>query len=95
MFVERKKLEQFELSRVGRFFIMGSCVVAPCIRAWYLILEKIVKLQGTKAALSKMVLDQAFFAPSFLVLFVSAASTLQGLTFQVQKLMWGLTFIHI
>ena len=44
--VERKKLEEFEMARVGRFSIMGSCVVAPCIRSWYLVLEKIVKFQG-------------------------------------------------
>lgn len=80
--VERKKLEDFEISRVGRFFIMGSCVVAPCIRSWYMVLEKIVKFQGPKAALSKMALDQALFAPSFLVVFVTAASTLQGLSLQ-------------
>eukprot|EP00092_Neocalanus_flemingeri_P000357 GFUD01000379.1.p1 GENE.GFUD01000379.1~~GFUD01000379.1.p1 ORF type:complete len:183 (-),score=49.43 GFUD01000379.1:64-612(-) len=80
--VERKKLEDFEMARVGRFFIMGSCVVAPCIRSWYLVLEKIVKFQGTKAAISKMALDQAFFAPCFLVVFVTAASALQGLSFK-------------
>jgi len=45
--VEKKKLSEFEISRVGRFFIMGSCVVAPCIRSWYLVLEKIVKFQGS------------------------------------------------
>jgi len=80
--VERKKLEEFEISRVGRFFLMGSCVVAPCIRSWYLVLERIVKIQGSRAAFSKMVLDQAFFAPCFLVVFVTAASTLQGLSVQ-------------
>jgi len=80
--VERKKLKDFEIARVGRFFLMGTCVVAPCIRSWYMVLEKIVKLQGTKAAFSKMALDQAFFAPSFLVVFVTAASTLQGLSLQ-------------
>ena len=30
--VEQKSLDKFELSRVGRFFIMGSCVVCPCVR---------------------------------------------------------------
>ena len=27
-------------------------------RSWYLVLEKIVKVPGTKGAISKMVLDQ-------------------------------------
>ena len=69
------------------------------IRSWYLVLEKIVKVPGTKGALSKMVLDQGItinvngkrltcfhqglFAPSFLCVFVTAASTLQGLPLSV------------
>ena len=42
----RKKLSEFDLSRTGKFFILGSCVVAPVIRTWYLALERIVKFQG-------------------------------------------------
>ena len=30
--VEKKGLEKFEVARVGRFFILGSCVVCPCVR---------------------------------------------------------------
>jgi len=77
--VERRRLEEFELARTGRFFIMGTCVVAPCIRTWYLFMEKVVKFQGTKAVVTKVAMDQALFAPSFLCVFVTAVSTLQGL----------------
>ena len=80
--VERKGGD-FEPARVGRFFILGTCVVCPCVRSWYLVLEKLVKFPGSKGALTKMVLDQGFFAPAFLSVFVTAASTLQGLTLQV------------
>ena len=53
------------------------------LRSWYLVLEKLVKHQGTRGALTKMVLDQSLFAPSFLCVFVTAASTLQGLSLAV------------
>lgn len=80
--VERKPLSEFEWARVGKFFLIGSCVVAPCVRTWYLTLEKIVKFPGPKGAFSKMCLDQSLFAPCFIVVFVSAASTLNGLSSQ-------------
>ena len=71
---------------MGRFFILGTCLVCPCVRSWYLVLERIVKFPGTKGALAKVVLDQGLFAPAFLSVFVTAASTLQGLSLQVGAL---------
>ena len=44
---ETTNLQEFEVARTGRFFIMGTCVVAPCIRTWYLFMEKVVKFQGS------------------------------------------------
>jgi len=78
--VERKSLSEFDYSRVGKFFVLGTCLVAPCLRTWYLTMEKIVKAQGSRGALSKVVLDQGLFAPCFIAVFVSSASTLNGLT---------------
>ena len=46
-------LQEFELARTGRFFIMGTCVVAPCIRTWYLFMEKVVKFQGSYNTVSR------------------------------------------
>jgi hypothetical protein len=46
--VGRKPIQELELRRVGKFFFMGSCIVAPCIRTWLLTLDKLVKLQGNK-----------------------------------------------
>ena len=42
----RKNFETFELERVGRFFILGSCIIAPCLRVWYCLLDKVVKTAG-------------------------------------------------
>ena len=55
------------------------------MRSWYLVLERTVKFPGTRGALTKMVLDQAIFAPTFLSVFVTAASTMQGLSLQVWR----------
>ena len=41
-------------------------------------------ISGPKGAFSKMCLDQSLFAPCFIVVFVSAASTLNGLSSQVR-----------
>ena len=35
--VEGKGRDKFEPARVGRFFIMGSCVVCPCVRWPYCV----------------------------------------------------------
>ena len=80
--VERKSWSEFKFSRVGRFFIMGTCVVAPCLRSWYMVLERMVVYKGGKAALAKMLLDQSLFAPAFLAVFVSCAGKLQGNSFK-------------
>jgi len=80
--LERKKLSEFDLSRTGKFFILGSCVVAPVIRTWYLALERIVKFQGARGALTKMCMDQGLFAPCFIVVFTTSAYTLNGGKFQ-------------
>ena len=42
-------------------------------------------ISGPKGAFSKMCLDQSLFAPCFIVVFVSAASTLNGLSSQVRS----------
>ena len=44
-------LQEFDPVRTGRFFIMGTCVVAPCIRTWYLFMERVVKFQGRSSSL--------------------------------------------
>jgi hypothetical protein len=35
-----------DFRRVGNFFFMGACVVAPCVRTWLLTLDRLVKAQG-------------------------------------------------
>eukprot|EP00088_Acartia_fossae_P007435 TRINITY_DN13495_c0_g1_i2.p1 TRINITY_DN13495_c0_g1~~TRINITY_DN13495_c0_g1_i2.p1 ORF type:complete len:183 (-),score=16.46 TRINITY_DN13495_c0_g1_i2:391-939(-) len=90
--VERKKLSDFDPSRSAKFFILGSCVVAPIIRTWYLALDRIVKFPGARGALTKMCMDQGLFAPCFIVIFSTSAFTLNG--GQPQNLMSHLKGIY-
>lgn len=81
--VEKKSARKVEMRRVARFFLMGACFAAPCIRSWFLVLERIapVPLSGCKfqAAFGKVFLDQAFYAPCYIVMFISVVGFMQGL----------------
>ena len=50
---------------------------------------------GTKAVVTKVALDQALFAPSFLCVFVTAVSTLQGLGIQDIKANLSQNYVDI
>jgi len=79
MVVERKSARKVEMRRVARFFLMGTCFVAPCVRSWFLVLERFVPMAGCKAAFGKMILDQAFYAPCYIIMFISVVGCMQGL----------------
>ena len=45
----REISQAFDLMRTARFFLMGSCVSAPCVRTLYLVMERCVKSKGSFA----------------------------------------------
>ena len=55
--------------------IWWCCEIEP----WMLL----INFLGSKGALAKVALDQTLFAPSFIVVFITAASTLNGLSYKV------------
>jgi hypothetical protein len=62
----RKSLEQVDFRRVGNFFFMGACVVAPCVRTWLITLDRLVKAQGDHSNAAISVADPgsgAFLTP--------------------------------
>eukprot|EP00795_Rhopilema_esculentum_P008467 gene8467-14457_t len=75
--VERKGLKH-DVLRTVKMTGMGLCIIGPGLRTWYIILEKLVKGAGKTVALKKMLLDQTVWAPSFLAMFLSAVSVLNG-----------------
>ena len=50
----------------------------PAIRGWYNILDRYIKSSGVKGVLLKVSVDQLFFAPTFLIVFLSTMGTLNG-----------------
>jgi len=77
--VERKSFRKIESRRVMRFFLMGTFFVAPCVRSWFLVLERAIPLSCCKGSLAKMVLDQGLYAPCYIIMFISTVGVLQGL----------------
>ena len=62
-----------------RFFLMGTCFVAPLVRFWFLVLERAVPVQTRCGPVLKMVLDQGMYAPCYYVMFISSVGVQQGL----------------
>uniref|UniRef100_A0A2P2I5S7 Mitochondrial inner membrane protein Mpv17 n=1 Tax=Hirondellea gigas TaxID=1518452 RepID=A0A2P2I5S7_9CRUS len=86
MLIERRSLQQYEWQRSARFFTLGTVLVGPALRVWYGVLDRKFGSLGRAAALKKVFFDQAFFAPSFLVVFLGSLGLMQGKTAnEVQK----------
>ena len=61
-FIENR--DKIEPIRTLRFTLIGSCLVGPLIRSWYLLLEKMIGTTVTlPKVLYKVALDQIFFMP--------------------------------
>jgi len=76
--VERRALKDFDLSRMGRFFGIGLCLVGPGLRLWYGALDQFVGRHGARIVIRKVALDQGVFAPLFLGNFLVVLGLLQG-----------------
>jgi len=84
--VDKRKLSELDLKRTLRFTILGSCVVGPLIRAWFLTLEKLLGSAVTlRITFAKVVLDQLLFAPSQQTTILVTIGALQGFTLQQIK----------
>ena len=75
--------------------LLTHLVVKRCPKFSILIIEEYQFLLGSKGALAKVALDQSLFAPAFIVVFITAASTLNGLTTQVifKLVLYGFVFL--
>eukprot|EP00095_Tigriopus_kingsejongensis_P001936 maker-scaffold246_size239296-snap-gene-1.29 protein:Tk01936 transcript:maker-scaffold246_size239296-snap-gene-1.29-mRNA-1 annotation:"Mpv17" len=79
----QKLLEQkdeIDVVRCLRFVGLGSFLVAPAIRTWYMTMERLVgpAMPRARAALTKVALDQGAFAPTFNAIFLSVIGLFQG-----------------
>ncbi|KAJ7341428.1 hypothetical protein JRQ81_005511 [Phrynocephalus forsythii] len=78
--VERRGLAGHSGRRTLRMMAIGFCLVGPVIGGWYQLLDHLVPGRTRVAALQKMLLDQAGFAPCFLGSFLAVAGALNGLS---------------
>ncbi|TRY71627.1 hypothetical protein TCAL_16166 [Tigriopus californicus] len=82
-----EKKSKFDTARCLRFVALGSFMVAPTIRVWYLSMERLVgpSVPKIRAALSKVALDQGCFAPTFNAVFLSVIGVCQGKNWEQVK----------
>ncbi|CAL4247642.1 unnamed protein product, partial [Meganyctiphanes norvegica] len=76
--IEQKTVKEFEISRTIRFFGLGTLFVGPTLKTWYGILNTKLGSTGGRTAFKKMIVDQGFFAPIFISLFISVLGITQG-----------------
>ncbi|KAH8329938.1 hypothetical protein KR067_009062, partial [Drosophila pandora] len=65
--IERRSLSDWDVGRTARFSALGFVVVGPVLRTWFTFMESRVSKKHTpmRRGLTKMVMDQALFAPVF------------------------------
>lgn len=67
LFIENKRLNDWDVGRTLRFSALGLVFVGPVVRRWYLFLDSKVpkELPPMKRGIRKMLIDQCLFAPPF------------------------------
>ena len=83
--VERRGFKNHDLRRTANFTAIGLVMVAPCMRAWYITLDRLVKGTGTTVAIKKMLLDQSLWAPTIIASIFAAVDLLEGKTMEQFK----------
>ncbi|XP_013166936.1 PREDICTED: protein Mpv17 [Papilio xuthus] len=76
--VEKKSMKNIDLVRTLRFSSIGFFAGGPALRAWYGFLNKYIGSKGKTVALKKVFVDQAVFAPSFLLFILVTLGVMQG-----------------
>lgn len=76
--VEGKTLKTYEFSRTVRFTGCGMIVFGPGMHFWYSNLDRLIKGPLKRVAVKKLFLDQGFFLPVYLGVFVVLMAALRG-----------------
>ena len=70
-------VSRYDSKRTIRFFILGSCLVAPTVHVWYNILMKRIPGTNVTSILKRLTADQGFFGPIFTGTFISCLTVLE------------------
>jgi hypothetical protein len=76
--VVKKHKKEWDPLRTGRFMLLGFALVAPIIHVWYGSLMVRFPGHGATAIAKRVFLDQAFFAPLFLPMWLLNLWVLEG-----------------
>ncbi|MFH4977189.1 hypothetical protein AB6A40_003898 [Gnathostoma spinigerum] len=75
--VERRTWKEYDVSRTNRFVLITGIYIAPCLAAWFRLLERV--RGATKIIpLKKVALDQLLFAPPFSATIIYNLRLLEG-----------------
>ncbi|KAJ8770343.1 hypothetical protein K2173_014953 [Erythroxylum novogranatense] len=72
-----------DFKRTFLFTFLGFALVGPKLHFWYLYLSKLMPKPGATGALSRLLLDQFLFSPTFIGVFLSTLATQEGKASQV------------
>ncbi|XP_014240427.1 PXMP2/4 family protein 4-like [Cimex lectularius] len=72
--------KEYDLWRVGRFCLYGSCYVAPTLNIWMKIARFMWPQNTFSAALSKALIEQVTYTPFAMISFYFLMSLLEGKT---------------
>ena len=70
-------VSRYDWKRTIRFFILGSCLVAPTVHVWYNILMSRIPGTNVTSILKRLTADQGFFGPIFTGTFISCLTVLE------------------
>lgn len=76
--IEGAGWENFAWRRLANMFIVGGCVIGPCLHFWYGILYRFFPSPTSMGALQRLALDQFLFAPPFIPAFMGVVFALEG-----------------
>ncbi|EKX48672.1 hypothetical protein GUITHDRAFT_151652 [Guillardia theta CCMP2712] len=74
----KMQVTTIDWKRLSNFTLLGGVLVAPTLHYWYGFLGRAVPGTNFAAAFKRVFLDQAFFAPSFIAVFISSVNALDG-----------------
>ncbi|XP_001607629.1 protein Mpv17 isoform X1 [Nasonia vitripennis] len=77
-FIEKRPVKDLDFMRTAKFFTIGFVIAGPATRTWYGILDRHFGSKGATAVLKKVTCDQFLFAPTFIVVLLSAIGLSQG-----------------
>ncbi|VVC92510.1 protein Mpv17 [Leptidea sinapis] len=93
--IERKSFKYIDYVRTLKFSSIGFIIGGPALRVWYGLLNHYIGSSGKMVAIKKVFVDQVIFAPTFLLLLLSAVGALQGKTWDNLKKDIDLNYLDV